>query len=386
VIKMVKRLRVKKNKRSRNPRSTVRNPSRRTLSGPVSTINTAPVAIGNSIQGSRNIETPTKNGMIVHGRDFMFAPSSSGTVATWTMVGGMPLTPAAFADSVLSQYMRMYSKFRFKSIIVHYITASPTTATGDIMFYYNKDRTSVFLNQTSPQLLNFVLSDSNTVIGPQWTNHSARFEVTSDWKATDYGYHAGIEEYADGDLFLLSKTSTTPSPGYVLFDYAIEFAQRQIQPRLLNFPIPKIQWSPYVHNRPSAAVTAGDVATTTPGGAAFGGASGVGTALPTGWSKGDIYKVVLDITNSSFTGVTAATVLRFGYTSSGTDVPLVDGFTLYMAIIETNGQARLYQNAESAWTNSVPMEWQTSATIAMDLMSWISYVGNFGNINNIPNF
>ncbi len=159
--------------------------------GPVSSITTAPVAIGNSVRGATKSIMKTTNGVRVRGRDFMFSPIGTGTIVTWTLCGGTPLTPAAFADSVIANYQRMYMKFRFHSVVVHYITSSPTSANGDVMFYYSKDRSSVFLNQTSNQLLPFVFTDQNTVLGPQWTNHSAKFLVSGGWKLTDYGTGGG---------------------------------------------------------------------------------------------------------------------------------------------------------------------------------------------------
>jgi len=51
----------------------------------VSTINTAPVAIGNSIKGAKSIIQPSKNGGVrIIGRDFMFAPIGTGAVLGWT--------------------------------------------------------------------------------------------------------------------------------------------------------------------------------------------------------------------------------------------------------------------------------------------------------------
>jgi hypothetical protein len=303
------------------------------------------------------------------------------------MCGGVPLTPAAFADSVIANYQRMYMKFRFHSFVVHYITSSPTSANGDVMFYYSKDRSSVFLNQTSNQLLPFVFTDQNTVLGPQWTNHSAKFTVSGDWKLTDYGMHDGIEEYADGEMFLLSKTSTSDSPGYVIFDYDVEFAQESFQPRLLLFPIPRIGWTQT--NLTLIAVNAGQ-----DGGITFGvsgnAISGAPAAEPTGATFGDMYKVIMDITNSapsSWTGATAANLVQNLIGGNRNTITLSDGFTCYALKKQNSAQWILYANPTIAYAQGISFSYGVTANpLTANIQVWVSYIGTVEEVGNLPNF
>jgi hypothetical protein len=355
--------------------------------GPVSSIATAPVAIGNSVRGATKKVSRTSNGVRVAGRDFMFSPTGTGSVTTWCMCGGVPLTPAAFADSVIANYQRMYMKFRFHSFVVHYITSSPTSANGDVMFYYSKDRSSVFLNQTSNQLLPFVFTDQNTVLGPQWTNHSAKFTVSGDWKLTDYGMHDGIEEYADGEMFLLSKTSTSDSPGYVIFDYDVEFAQESFQPRLLLFPIPRIGWTQT--NLTLTAINAGQ-----DGGITFGvsgnAISGAPAAEPTGASFGDMYKVIMDITNSapsSWTGATTANLIQNFIGGFRNAITLSDGFTCYALKKNSSAQWILYANPTIAYAQGASFSYGVTANpLTANIQVWVSYIGTAEEVGNLPNF
>jgi hypothetical protein len=362
--------------------------SSKTSLGAISAITTAPVAIGNSVTGSENVVVGTgKNGIIVRGRDFMFAPVGTGSVATWTLCGGTPLSPAAFADTTLANYMRIYAKFKFRSIVVHYITSSPTSANGDVMFYYGKDRSSVFLNQTSTQLLGFVLSDPNTVIGPQWTNHSAALKVTGGWKLTDYGMHDGIEEYADGELFLLSKTSTVDSPGYVLFDYVIEFADHQLQPRLLEFPIPRIQWSQLNIGLTNTAVTTGDYTAIKPLVVQGNNISGSASVVPSGTGIGDLFKVIIDLTNSNSGAWTNATSALFVTGNAlGTILTLSDGMTLYA--VKLSAGFALFNNPTAAYAMSASdtILWNPSATVTVNIQCWMSYIGTLGAKNLVPSY
>lgn len=375
----------KQRKRARKAKSLVASGT----FGPVSSITTAPVAIGNSVKGSSKKITRTADGIRIKGRDFMFSPIGTGSVTTWTVCGGSPLTPAAFADSVIANYQRMYMKFKFHSFVAHYITSSPTSSNGDVLFYYSKDRTSVFLNQTSSQLLPFVLTDENTVMGPQWTNHSAKFLVTGDWKLTDYGMHDGIEEYADGELFLLSKTTTTDSPGYVIFDYDIEFAQESFQPRLLSFPIPRIQWFQLALNPTTTNVNKDSTSVSNYINVKNNISGGVST-LPTGYTIGDVYKVILDVTNSNPAGWTNITTTNFMDSQIGnTSQPISDGFTCY-GLATAGTTLQLYPTVNAAFVAGAQGDFYrygvTNASIDYTLQVWVSFVGTQTSLNNLPNF
>lgn len=357
--------------------------------GPVATINTAPVAIGNSVRGSKQQVVQTRNGVTVRGRDFAFNPIGSNTITNWTVVGGTPLTPAAFSDSTLRQYLQMYQKFKWISCVVHYITSSPTTSNGDVMFYYAKNRDNVFLNQTSTQLLPFVLSDEDTIIGPQWMNHSAQLTMKGNcWRSCDYGMNADVNDFSAGDIFLLSKTSSTSieSPGYVLIDYVVEFAELQISPRLLSLPLPRAQWWQTQLQLTATAVTSGNAVTTL--GIGGNNISGTGATAPPGAASGDMYKIFLDITNStpgSWTNITAATGFAMSEFGSNTAVPLVDGTTLYGMY---NGSVLgLYPNPDAAYAGgNNQLVYKVTATVTYNIQIWMSLIGTISPTNLNPNF
>ena len=103
------------------------------------------------------------------------------------------------------------------------------------MFYYERDPSSPMADYTSSNFLPFVLSDPNTVIGPQWTNHSMLVNPTADWKTTLFGNQVDLEEQTAGSLFLFSKTSSANSPGYILIDYDISFKELAVNHALVRF-------------------------------------------------------------------------------------------------------------------------------------------------------
>jgi len=348
----------------------------------VSTINTAPVAIGNSVRGASSVSTRTKGGVIVTGRDFMFSPIGTSTIADWVTCGGTPLTPVAFGDSTVRQYMQMYQKYRWKRCVVHYITSSATSSTGDVMFYHAKNRNSTYLNQTSSFLLPFVISDPDTVIGPQWTNHSADLHLQGTWKSTDYGMGDNVNDYADGEVFLLSKTTAVDAPGYVLFDYVIEFTEMQISPRLLSLPLPRAQYYNLPYNLTALAAVAGVTASLTVGGTGLNGST---YAFGPSAAQGDIYKIIIDVTNSTFSGLTSATLFQLPEGTSNKSLQLVDGTTIY-GVIQVANTMTFFASATNAYAQSAPLQYGGTATATVKLQTWISLIGTNTSTNINPNF
>jgi len=318
--------------------------------GPVSTINTAPVAIGNSLRGAQMRVIHLNDGARVVGRDYCFSVLGNGSATNWTLSGGLPLTPACLPTTTLRNFVNMYNKFKINRIIFHYITAAPTTQTGDIMFYYQKSTNSPEVNWTDITFLPFVLSDPNTVIGPQWTNHSIMVEPKTSWLITDYGTSQDLTEQSAGDLFLFSKTSSSGSPGYVIMDYDISFQNLSMTPRLGLIPTGAAMWNPasLAYTFVTSGATGTNAVSNATSGTTFIGGTTITAAT---FVVGRIYKVIIDATNSTFTNpATAATWFKVGFggtaaagATAGTNstnavetaVALVDGYTFYAAALST---------------------------------------------------
>ncbi len=195
----------------------------------------------------------------------------------------------------------MFAHFKFNKFVVHYITSSPTSQSGDVLFYYERDRLAPMCDYSSSSFLPYVLSDEHTVIGPQWTNHSIMVRPTPEWKTTLYGNQTDINEDAAGTLFLFSKTSAANSPGYLLIDYDISFREFAVNPRAGTLPIARAQ-SSFTALDPGSTTTAGtpSLYNLTTAKAIIGATS----AVPTGYTVGDIYKVVLQVTGGLLVNTT----------------------------------------------------------------------------------
>lgn len=342
----------------------------------VTTVNTAPVSIGNSIRGLQPIVQNSTNGLRVAGRDFVFSVAATpATVTGWTLVGGLPITPSVMPSSALRSYVQMYSKFKINKLAFHYITAAPTTQAGDVVFYYERDRNGAMVDCTSNSFLPFLLSDPNTIFGPQWTNHTMFLNPTDSFNSTDYGMVDDLNEDSCGSLFLFSKTASASSPGYVLMDYDITFKELCVNPRAGILPVARGQWSFTSLSITSTAVTTNSTTVAAP----FGGTCITNTtgAAPSGAAAGDIYKIVFDVTNSlilnTWTNVNATNLLKFRSPSgTGTAYTVDDGFTCYGTYNGTN--LFLYSTLENAITDTAGLYYGVTATVTYGLCIAVSLV------------
>lgn len=371
-----------KSKRAAAARRGVTNTANPTF-GAVSTITSAPVAIGNSMSGFTSQTLHTANGCRVLGRDYAFTPPATGTVTNWSIDGGMPLTPACMPSTILRNFVQMYNKFKIRRVAFHYITSSSTTTTGDVVFYFQKNTDSSQINWTSASFLPYVLSDSNTVIGPQWTNHTVLCQPQGAFKSTDYGMNVDMDNYSYGDIFLFSKTSSTESPGYVIFDYDIEFAELSVNPRAGILPTIKAQWAPF-----SFGFTMVATANTTTVSNATNGTSWIGGVTITApvLVAGEIYKVILDVTNSTFTNPSNPTNFFAVQVGAGTSTSFVnqaiaDGYTCYAAAQNTSNVV-FFPNLASAYTASNAMFAGTTGTYSATLRGMIKLVGEQNTVLN----
>jgi hypothetical protein len=340
--------------------------------GNVSTVNTPPVAIGNSMSGFKSQIIHTADGCRVIGRDFAFTPAATGTVQNWCLTGGMPLTPACMPSTALRNLVQMYNKFKVNTCLFHYITSSSTTTTGDVVFYYQKNAVSFNVNWTNNSFLPFVLSDSNTVIGPQWTNHTVIVKPTGPYCSTDYAMDSESQLYTAGDIFLYSKTSSTESPGYVIFDYDITFKECSVSPRAGTLPTFKAQWQQF-NFLFSGAKTTG-VTTLVVSGNNTVGIGGTTITAPV-FSPGEIYELVLDVTNSTFSTTTAANFMDLTYGNLGNNTTTItDGYCIF-AVINSSAAPVLYATLVAATANSGLINAGATVTYNENIRGYCKLVG-----------
>jgi hypothetical protein len=370
--KAKKQAKAKTNKPKKATMSSRSNPT----FGNVATINTAPVAIGNSMRGMKSQILQTGTGVRILGRDFGFTLLASTNITNWVLVGGMPLNPACLPSSALRNIFLMYNQYRLKNFCAHYITSSSTSSTGDIIFYCRRNEGSSLPQPVSSTFLPFVLTDEFTVMGPQWTNHTFCLKPTGNWLDTDYGATGELSNYNEFDLFVYSKTSTTDSPGYVIIDYEFEFKELSLNPRagiISTVAGAQAQWQ-QVGLTFSASQTAGGAAYP----ANVSGQTITGSAN-TSWSptNGDIYEMVLDVSNSTFT-TPSNKALAFSRQDNGQTIAItpVDGMVWYISyeFVSSSLHVEFYLNVDAALTSTNNLVWGSTATYSIVLNVWVKLV------------
>jgi len=378
VRKSIKVVKVQKKKRSKLPGV----PKMATF-GPVATIDTAPVAIGNSVKGSAPVVVPIEDGVRIQGRDFFCnLAATAASITTWTMVGGAPLIPHALVSSLLKSYAGIYAHFVVHGMAFHYITACPSSVQGDVMFYVGKSLGDPCVNFSSANFMSVVLSDHCTVFGPLWQNHTASYFPPEEVYPTDILNDEDLTHRGPGELIMFTKSTTDQVPGYVLMDYDISFVGMQVNVRALTFPISRMKYSQVALTISSTAVTAGVTR------AAFGvaGLSLDGTTTagpPSGASGGDVYKCIINVTAAGLTNVTAANLLNLQVVNNTTIVTqsyaVADGYTFY-AVYYTTNSLLLYPTYQDACEQVNFFFLGVTATISVNLPSFISLVGSVGTV------
>jgi hypothetical protein len=268
----------------------------------------------------------------------------------------------------------MFADFKVNRLAVHYITSSPTSQAGDVLFYYERDRTSPMIDYTNNSFLPYVLSDPNTIIGPQWANHTLSVKPTAEWKSTGFALHEDPVEETTGSVFLFSKTNATSSPGYILVDYDISFRELSVNPRAGSLPISRGQFNNSCFGATATSFSASVAVTLALQGNNL---SNAAAAAPNGTLVGDIFKMSLCATasliNNTWTNATLSTIWRWN--DSATAIVLDDGFTCY-ARVSTTGNYSFFPTAEAARTGTLPIRWQALTTASFGLIFNMSLISS----------
>ncbi len=364
------------------PARTVKNRTPKPVFGPISTIDTAPVSIGNSITGATPVVIPIEDGQRIQGRDFLLGlDATAQTIVDWTLVGGSPIAPACMVASTLKHFSSTYAHYMVHGVAFHFITSSSTATNGSVMFCINKDRSRPALPTDSANFMSAVLSDHNTTIGPLWKNCTASYFPEPVWFTTDVFDGEQMLSQCPGELFLYTKSANNEIPGYIIVDYDISFRGLSLNPKTGVLPVSRMKYT-QVNLQVASAVVVQDTTL-----AAFAMTAGLlldgvtTSAAPSGNSHGDIWKVIIDEDDSTFTNVTSATLVR-GVLGGGATIasPVTDGFTCYGVTTTTTGIMTLYPNFAYAQSGSNPFRWGVTATVTVNLKCYVSLCGSIAGL------
>jgi hypothetical protein len=333
--------------------------------GGVSEVGLAPVTIGNTIRAVKQTVVEQRNGVRVIGRDFVMAVGgTSSAYSNWTLQAGFGLSPICLNATGLRGYFQTYERFKWNAMNVHYITSSPTSATGDVLLMYHSNHGGPKVDHTSTNFMSYALSTDAALLGPQWTNHSVQIVYGErDWYDTDVLSSEDVKHQADGELLCYTRNTTQAGspdqPGYLLIDYDVVFERRMLNPRVQSLPSSLFKWQQGNFTFANST-TAGQTVTFT-----FNSTfSYVGTILPlpAGIAIGDIFQVVFDTQVSSATGGTFATAFSITVSPGVTQIyPISTGTTLYAVCGSAVGIGAfaLYPNYDAALVGT-PMVWTST--------------------------
>jgi hypothetical protein len=341
--------------------------------GPVTTIDTAPVSMGNTFQGAKPIVVHGPNGVRVRGRDYLVnIAATASSVQDWVLVAGCPITPACMVTSTIKGFVNAYAQYQTHAVAFHYITASSTANQGSVMFHVGKNRGDPGLDHSNDNFLPMVLSDNNTIIGPLWKNMTASYFPETPWLPTNLLNAEGLHEQASGELFVFTKTSDDVIPGFVLIDYDISFREMQANPKGLTLPVSRMKYTQVVL---TAAGTTINVA------ASFVVTSGLlldgttASSAPAGWTIGDVYKIVINFTNASLGGRLATNVFTANLPLSGVGPMTVDdGFTCYGLVISATTVV-IYSTYYAATSASAPISFGVTDGDVLAMPAFMSLCG-----------
>jgi hypothetical protein len=359
--------------------------------GPVTTIDTAPVAIGNSYQGAAPVVVPIEDGMRVKGRDYMLKLDSTIQmyVNGWTLVGGIPITPACMIASAVKGFNNTYSEYMVHAVAFHFITSCSTSHDGSVMMYIGKNRKLPLPNTSNPNFMSFVLSDHNTCISPVWKNSTSVYVPPLIWRTTSPLDCESLEEQSAGEVFLYTKFNTLSetipaSPGYVIMDYDISFREMALNVRNLTFPCSRMKYNQVALSLLNPVVNtvvemSMDVQTFMDGSFSY---SPVGTLV------GDVFKVTMNTDNHG--GITNPVLwfhvnLPVAGGAAVQAVPISDGYTCY-GVVNNLNKLVLFPTYPGSTSEANPLLWNGVVAADYRVIAYISLVGSAFNSNLQSNF
>lgn len=301
-------------------------------------VTAAPVAYGTSLRSQVGQVTYLANGVVVRGRDIVTTVRQT-TSTDWQLAALCPVHPAYYIGTALSNFVKTYSKYRFRRLAVHFITKMPTSVTGEVLVSHRRNAVEPSEDGNAAQFVSRAMARPDSTIGPIWTNHSVGINVDDQYRLVD----AFITDWADnvlGDVEVYVNSNSSADAGYLMFEYECEFRESMYTPHNGQLPLPLGASTPLTISiqgmTPGAATAAYDARMIIGGG-----------DQPDDRYRQTVWKVTLDLdlstigawspgfTMPSMTSNTTTVV----YNSSTSSLALRDGTTLWAVIGSQTGVA-----------------------------------------------
>nr|WRQ65724.1 structural protein [Tolivirales sp.] len=336
-------------------------------------IATPPTSIGTTISSVTPSTIRTQDGLVIVGREFLCQVQQINTPSSWYCGAICPLHPAYYPAGVMGNTCRAYQQYRFRKVIVHFVTKLPTTTNGEVAMAYSKNILLAANNGNSASFIPRVMTQGKAVLGPLWTNHSMVVPVDSVWRQVDAFSATNIAANINGEILVYSLAATTEVSGYLLIDYELEFKDTMFSPHSSQLPI---SLGPGVK---------GDIVI--PSTTALDGVRGANATL-SAFANGTVYKIVVDIdattwgsgttaSNAWTVGVAYNTSTTPGSTIATSNFSVNDGSVWYLAVV--GGNLWLYSSYEAACNgNTSGQVFQRTTSTSDTSVSVIYYLVRYG--------
>ncbi len=304
-------------------------------------VSAAPVSIGTTVTASKPVTKAVAGGVIVTGREF-FGSVDQSTDPNWQLASMNPVHPAFYPASVLGNTARMYQYYRFRRLVIHYVTKEPTSNGAEIVLVYCPNILEPAEDGSNAQFLPRVMTRGHAVMGPLWQNHSMEVPVDGIFRKVD-AFNAGVNfnDNVNGEVQTYVLGTANRVAGYLLVDYDIEFKETMITPHTSQIPIPSGSGSELELVVPASTANFAVLANTN-------------TIL--GTNLGQVFRFVVSIDQSTFgAGTTASNAwsTRTFYHSDSTTfgagnqvLNLVDGMQFFLVTL--SGGVLVYLSLEGA--------------------------------------
>nr|WPR18228.1 MAG: capsid protein [Chemarfal virus 46] len=304
-------------------------------------VSTAPVSIGTTIVASRPTVVNTTAGVKVGGREFMANVNIRGN-SSWQIGAIAPVHPMYYIGSVLSNTARSFQYYKVHSLRVHFVTRQATSLAGEVIMTYAANALEPAEDGNSAAFISRAMTRGHATLGPLWQNLTMDVPCDGQFRLVDAFNASTFAQNVAGEVQVYTQTAASnDTAGYLIMDYVVEFKDTMFSPHSTSLP-----WA-------TAASTfeLGVVPILASGAALY-----VGSSLAAASLNGTIFKMVVDVDQSTFgTGTTAvnafSTALRFNSslgtsTSAVTNFTVQDGLTLYGLVSGT--QFYVYTSYDAA--------------------------------------
>jgi hypothetical protein len=311
-------------------------------------VSTAPVSIGTCMTTVPPLTRSTQNGVSITGREFLDNVQLANN-ANWLVASIAPLHPAYYPASIIGNTMRAYQFYRFKRLVVHFVTRKNTSLDGEIVIGYSANALDPPESGSASTFLARAMTRGPAVLGPLWQNISMAVPLDAKFRLCDAFNASTYADNVNGEIQVYTQTTgvaTTDNAGYIIMDYEIEFKATMFTPHSTRLPL-TTGASTYEVSTTVAATTSGN-RVVVPSAVA---------ALPT-VDIGSIFKLVFNRDGCvAGSGATLDNVLGIStyttFATSGTvsqslnPVSISDGLTLY-GLVSSPGFFVLYSTLDSA--------------------------------------